>query len=336
MNIYENVAHGIIFISKLLYFTLGLSDEEDYEDDPMDFVVTPWKGNSFIGEFLKWMRSVDGKSRSLRQAKQHSMHVEVIMKDASSGQFDVECLFNRQLIRENWLQKIDKQRKPGTVKSYLYSLLHFYKFVLCDKPREFSEQIEKCSEMIVIIQNWISTYRKKCGKEHWTRELEELQKIITSEQIMKLDESVAVAAAKKILSKMWQTEPTLKEFTLARDYIMMYICIDNASRTGAIANMTINEFKNAKIQKGSYIVSVIDHKTIITSGPACLVLRAELYKETLNYFRQLRQSFVDLETQKGNEKPMKYNTLRCSSLNYFTTCPFGVQNHKIYICMRQE
>ena len=70
--------------------------------------------------------------------------------------------------------------------------------------------------------------------------MEELQSTITSKQINKLGNSNAVAAAQKILGKMWQTEPTLKEFTLARDYIMIYICVDNTLRTGAIANMTID------------------------------------------------------------------------------------------------
>ena len=46
------------------------------------------------------------------------------------------------------------------------------------------------------------------------------------------------------------------------------MCIDNASHTSALANMTLGEFGNAKYTGESYVVSVINHKIVGVSGPA--------------------------------------------------------------------
>ena len=78
----------------------------------------------------------------------------------------------------------------------------------------------------------------------------------------------------------------------------MYICIDNASRTGAIANMAMKEFLAASKQGDSYVVRVIKHKTIETSGPSCLVLRQKILNEAQRYFNILRKVFVDMKIKK--------------------------------------
>ena len=42
---------------------------------------------------------------------------------------------------------------------------------------------------------------------------------------------------------------TMHEFTSTRDYLLMQLCVDNASHTGALANMTCDEFR--KVSRSS-------------------------------------------------------------------------------------
>jgi len=124
--------------------------------------MSPWNNESnFLKKYENWLKGIDGKSKLERQAKQHSRQTEVIIPDASNGSFDVNALFDRQMLRENWLLKLESSRTPGTVKSYLYSLVFFYKYIQCDAPHELVQFINQCSKMIVIVQNWISVYPKK-------------------------------------------------------------------------------------------------------------------------------------------------------------------------------
>ena len=62
----------------------------------------------------------------------------------------------------------------------------------------------------------------------------------------------------------------------------------NASHTGALANMTLGEFGNAKYTGESYVVSVINHKTVGVRGSADIVLSPSLYKEANNYSLNFR------------------------------------------------
>ena len=44
----------------------------------------------------------------------------------------------------------------------------------------------------------------------------------------------------------------------------MYLCFNDTSRTGALANMTCQKRLNATDSVGSYKVAVLDHKTLAT------------------------------------------------------------------------
>ena len=51
----------------------------------------------------------------------------------------------------------------------------------------------------------------------------------------------------------------------------MYMCLGNASRTRALANMTCKEFNNAIYENGMYKVAILDDKMLATSGPCMIV-----------------------------------------------------------------
>ena len=226
--------------------------------------------------------------------------MEVIYRDASKGSFIAESLFDRIKIRENWLLEFETRRKAGTVKSYLHSLCFFYKYLLCDVPAMFSAFIKDCPTMIVIMENWIATYRKMAKNDKWKNDMKQLEQLITASDVRLLDNSEIVSQCRKFVKEVISGKSiTFKLFTSVRDYLLMYICLNNASRTGAISNMTCEEFLHAKIDGTSYLVSVFDHKTLSTAGPAIMCFSTQLYNEATVYFRYFRNKLQDI----GEGKP---------------------------------
>ena len=78
---------------------------------------------------------------------------------------------------------------------------------------------------------------------------------------------------------------------------MLYLILNNASRPGAVANMTLGEFKYATKQARGYMVAVLKHKTH-EGGPADLSLMFPLYKDCSAYIDYVRNKLpgVGLET----------------------------------------
>ena len=119
--------------------------------------------------------------------------------------------------------------------------------------------------------------------------------MITTADITKFNLSDHVNHCKKLLSSF--CELSIINFASVRDYIMTSLCLDNASRTGAIANMTIGEFKKATQGKGDVSsVSVLDHKTVETSGPAVLSFSKNLFDEANTYMSYFRNKLDGINT----------------------------------------
>ena len=125
--------------------------------------------------------------------------------------------------------------------------------------------------MAIIMQNWISIFRDKAKKQQWQKEMIQINQLITPEDLSQFDRSDTVLKAKRKMknasSGVETKRPTLMEFALVRNYLIVCLCLDNASRTGAIANMTCGEFESAKNEGGTFMVNVFNHKTVTASGP---------------------------------------------------------------------
>ena len=63
--------------------------------------------------------------------------------------------------------------------------------------------------------------------------------------------------------------------------------------------MTVGEFKQAQLNDGSYRITLVDHKAIGSSGPACVVERYELFQKMLIYFERIRNTLDSMRSLKG-------------------------------------
>ena len=99
-----------------------------------------------------------------------------------------------------------------------------------------------------VMDGWISVYRKEQKERQWQNAVKQLQEMISEEGILKFDQSDQDKASQKILfSQFITTNVSMKPFVAARDYLLTSLCLDSASRCGALANMTLEEFKNGSI-----------------------------------------------------------------------------------------
>ena len=173
--------------------------------------------------------------------------------------------------------------KLGQLKSYLHSLRLFYKFIICEEVEK--DCVTEYRSMIVVMENWLTVYRRKSKKDRWQKDLDEFNNLLESKDFIALGNSKLVTYCKKVLIDLKSSDqtPTFKQFTSVRDYLMIYLCIDNASRTGAVANMTCREFFKARFQNNTYQVAVCIPKTVGTSGPENTVFSPILHREACIY-----------------------------------------------------
>ena len=245
--------------------------------------MTPRKNSSIFEDFRHWLVTPDGKRKPLRQSKQHERQVQAILQECTEGSFELKKLFDRKLLRNKSLNHFELHRKAGTVKSYLHSLRLFYKFIICEEVEK--DCVTEYPSMIVVMENWLTVYRRKSKKDRWQKDLDDFNSLLESKDFIALGNSKLVTYCKKVLIDLKSSDqtPTFKQFTSVRDYLMIYLCIDNASRTGTVANMTCREFLKARFKNNTYQVAVFNHKTVGTSGPENIVFSPILHREACIY-----------------------------------------------------
>ena len=73
-----------------------------------------------------------------------------------------------------------------------------------------------------------------------------------------------------------------------RDHLFVCVHFGNGHRSGVSANMMLKEFKRVQQQGGNYIIHVMKHKTIKTSGPALVTLTETQFKWLEIYVKKIR------------------------------------------------
>ena len=67
------------------------------------------------------------------------------------------------------------------------------------------------------------------------------------------------------------TQVTQNQYTLIRDFLLKEISINNANRSGALANMNLTEFQNSMKHEKKLVILVRKHKTGAKHGPVRIV-----------------------------------------------------------------
>ena len=258
-----------------------VDSQSDYgcEDNETLAEMPQTTGDGALAKFRTWLESADGGKLDNKTSTQHEKQVSKLLSVIDEKK-ELSSLFNHLLINDKFLEGHAKEKyHPKTTQSYLMSLRHFYSFALTE---QLDVDISK-DEIVVLkekISRWSSSYGKSCSKRHWQKMEEDQQLLITSVQIKEFERSQAARDAICLLGQLSGAHAiniSQSQYTLLRDFLLVEITIDNANRAGALSNMKLAEFKNMRKQGDEFVISVKDHKTLATHGPARIVLSAKLY-----------------------------------------------------------
>ena len=132
--------------------------------------------------------------------------------------------------------------------------------------------------------------RKEVQKKQHEKEIIAGENFPTDEQILNFDKSEEVKNAKRIIINS-QVSNIFKmrkgNYCEAKDYLLTSVIFDNASRPGAIKNMTLGEYRRATERDNCYVISVVKHKTV-HKGPANIAGTRSLCREIGTYVKYLR------------------------------------------------
>lgn len=293
----------------------GISN--DYQDD--DDAITPVEldGNqqSILNTFENWLKGADGGKRGDRSAVQCRRQVELVISYVDNSNPTINNILHKNTLRDNWLNKFDKEKKPGTVKSYLGSLNQFYSFLKCEKVDVgvSSEQLTSLSDQIKL---WTKSFRKESNHRFWEKRMEDMSSMRTPEQIKEFETAEIARTAIRLLGEYQESEigsPSQPEYTLVRDYLLTLICINNGSRSGTLANMTLGEFNKGTKEDECFVVRVKDHKTFTTHGPVNIVLESVLFKYVSIFIEKFRNQLDGVSTDANAPIFMTWNNGKMKS-----------------------
>ena len=142
------------------------------------------------------------------------------------------------------------------------------------------------------VKQWGTIWTKKCRKRFWKKEMEDLLRLLKEQDYKDFDNSKLLRDATKQFGHLSESHFILKpsEYTLIRDYLLSYLCINNASRAGAIAAyMKRSEVKNPFRQSEKKMTfTVLDHKTLGPAGPAILCMSLSTYRNLAIFSEKIR------------------------------------------------
>ncbi|XP_063069307.1 uncharacterized protein LOC134460726 [Engraulis encrasicolus] len=119
---------------------------------------TKGEGQNMFQDFEKWICCAEGGPKMTKSARQHSRQIGAILKALGPKQ-NVQCLFDTKRLQSVFLDQHVKQKKflPGTVRSYLYSLRHWYFYQL---SLDGTEEVN-ARHGIEAVGRWIKSFQKE-------------------------------------------------------------------------------------------------------------------------------------------------------------------------------
>ena len=186
--------------------------------------------------------------------------------------------------------------RPGSIKAYIHALHHFNLFLLSvNTIVEVNEQeIYKCQAKL---KNWLKHIQESLKKRAWQKEEEDLDKLLTPKEFKAFDKALAVLEEKEILTlfKIASKKINRADYNTVRDFLITSLTIDNAPQSGVLASVTINALRKAERKGDTMQVTILDHTTFESSGPANLCMQLETYRFLDTFVQKMRKQRVEAE-----------------------------------------
>ncbi len=145
-----------------------------------------------LSNFNDWLTGPDGGRKDQKSARQCMRQVEMVMGYITPAAPAISSLLDKAVLRDNWLSRFEKEKRPGTVKSYLGALNNFYVYLRAECQHEIKEL--DVSEALLVslseqVKLWARSSRKMAQDRFWEKRVEDIDSLKRPEQITLFDTS---------------------------------------------------------------------------------------------------------------------------------------------------
>jgi len=271
-------------IDNLILDMINSSNVEIMTASRVGYDLPLW-GKSVISKFRQWMQGPQGGSN---QCVTVEHNYEMISRVFSM--INVQTLDDLMDDSKLWVMFIAKKTSGDwadhTARSYMNTLKKFMLFVTKDKKNNFSTPKHRsiAGDIILDLPNWPKSYKNPLGIKNAKKGPLRPYILLDAEKINKYKASTEYKDSVKHLEMCEKADFTYTPdaFTLVRNYLLFNIILRNANKTSILAEMSVKDF-HARIivhdtedERTNSVITIIDHKTLVTSAPANLILSPQM------------------------------------------------------------
>ena len=272
----------------------------------MTYIVLRCRKPSTIREawllgFYDFLQTLSGKALSPKHARQHNRQIHLMLQQIDPDYDSLDCLVHQQASAVwKWAKPLldSKQKRPGTIISYLTSLEKFYKFAR-DKQYDNDDNFILSSptlEQIIRNSEQMTSRRAVVRKNYNTKErhrrLKEMKTRITVEDVADIDSTEPATRALGLLKEAPKRKISPQEFCVVRDYLVASLELQNGQRPGPLETLTMQDYEDRETDQatGTVTVHAPCHKRSI-GGPAPIAMSRSLAKKVSIYVEHVRSIF---------------------------------------------
>ena len=253
--------------------------------------------------FYKYLALPDAGHRKKQQRLQHASQMRILLEAMAPQEDDLECLGedNGDSVWLRWVEvHLQNQTKaPGTLASYLTSMQMFLTYVTGRKydPRlmpPLSPTLkETFVDVIPALRVWRACVDSFTQDSQMRKYIAECDSLITTEEIQKLRTSKPYVDGAYAINKAEKGgKLSLREFTLARDYLLCRLTLATGTRPGALNNVLLSDYQTSRVSGGNRIILVPKHKRT-KDGPAMLGMDPAMQADMATYVTKIRPAFTN-------------------------------------------
>ena len=136
-----------------------------------------------LSNFKDWLSGPDGGRKDAKCAQQSMRQVEMVMGYITPSSPSISSLLHKAVLRDKWLTTFEKEKKPGTVKSYLGTLNNFYVYLRAECQHKFKElgvseaQVVSLSEQVKMCAKSSRKMSQDCFGEKRLEDIDSLKRL---------------------------------------------------------------------------------------------------------------------------------------------------------------
>ena len=140
-----------------------------------------------------------------------------MMQFINPEKLTLKDLLDKETVKNQWLNKFKRERRPGTEESYLGYLRQFYFFLQCTSPKKFDVSPKVLNSLVAQMTQWSKSFHKLVKDRFWEKQMLDMESLCTPEQIQEFSSSDVARAAVRMLDEYQEkpegTMPNQSEYT---------------------------------------------------------------------------------------------------------------------------